>query len=122
MTLDDLASPALPADADPFIDLPERPYGVPDVRDVPGILPSAWERTARPWERRTPHPPEWWMERAAEFARAAADHTVEASKDRLASYAVACRRRGEMEAAIRAARTPDTDARLTIDTLTFGCR
>lgn len=85
---------------------PHAPYAAPDVMDVPGCRPSAWERAARPWERRTPRSPEWWTARAEEFARAAADHTVEAAKDRLASYAVACRRRGEMEAAIRKARAP----------------
>ena len=110
MTLDDLSSVA---GDDPFATLPERPYTVPDVRDVPGVHPSAWERRARPWERKAPCPPEWWMERAAQFARAAADHTIDAAKDRLASYAVACRRRGEMEAAIRAARTPEPAARMT---------
>lgn len=95
---------------DPFANLSSGPYKAPHVCDVPGILPSAWERQARPWERRTPHPPSWWFERAEEWARAALDALPEAA-NRFGSYAVACRRRGEVEQMIRDRRTPAIVAR-----------
>lgn len=92
-------------DPDPFADLPQGPYKAPSVVEVPGILPCAWERQARPWERRTPRPPEWWFAKAEEWARAAVGALPEAA-DRFGGYAVACRRRGEVEQMIRDRRTP----------------
>lgn len=83
---------------DPFAGL-GAPYKPPNLRDCSTFRTNTWDALARPWERRNRHRPEWWLEQAETWARAAAAlgtaGRAEAA-DRLGGYATACRQRGEL--------------------------